>query len=214
MKRRIIEVVMAVGVMAAAAVIEYAVLIVWDARPARAFKNVSRSMEPALLAGDRFTIRTSIATSSLLRGDLVAHDFPADRSTQFVKRLVGLPGDTLAVAHGRLMVNGKLVQEPYAWIEDSTTDPASDDFRWQRRYVVGAAARDTARYVASRDNWGPLAIPPASYFVLGDNRDNSLDSRYVGFVRAEDIVGTVRRVYFSQDSIGHIRWSRFGLQPR
>jgi len=131
-----------------------------------------------------------------------------------VKRIVGLPGDTLAMVNGRLRVNGKTVAEPYAWHEDSTVDPASDEFNWQRAHLVDPAARDSAHYSPSRNTWGPILVPPGMYFVLGDNRDNSLDSRYWGFLPAQDILGEARRVYFSKDSTGHIRWSRLGRRVR
>jgi len=116
--------------------------------------------------------------------------------------------------NGTLHRNGKRVDEPYAWREEPSVDPVTDDFRWQRQYVVGSAARDTTAYVASRNTWGPIAVPPRQYFVLGDNRDNSLDSRYFGWVSSGEIVGTVRRVYFSRDSLGHVRWSRLSARPR
>jgi signal peptidase I len=198
--------------MIAGAVLDYTLFVLWDARPARAFRNVSPSMAPTLLAGDRFTIRVLSAATPVARGDIVAHVYPPDRSEQFVKRVVGLPGDTLAMVHGHLTINGRQIQEPYAWHEDTVDDRVSDDFRWQRPYVVGPAARDTAAYMASRDNWGPLAVPERMYFVLGDNRDNSLDSRYWGFLPAADVLGQARRIYFSQDSAGHLRLSRFGLR--
>jgi signal peptidase I len=214
MSRRIAYGIAALGVMLAAAVLEYALFVGWDARTGQPFKNVSRSMEPALLAGDWVTILPIAVPAGVARGDIVAHAFPPDRSKQFVKRIVGLPGDTLSMAHGILSINGQILREPYASIEDTTSDPVSDDFHWHRAYLVGSAARDTAAYVASRDNWGPIVIPSTMYFVLGDNRDNSLDSRYWGFLPAADIFGKVRRVYFSRDSTGHIRLGRFGRRPR
>jgi signal peptidase I len=214
MRRNLLYGPAALALMLAGAAAEYTLFVVWDARPAEAFKNVSQSMAPTLLAGDRFTIRLAHGTAAITRGEIVAHAYPPDRSEQFVKRVVGVPGDTIAMAHGHLIINGHLLQEPYAWLEDTSSDPAPEDFRWQRPYVVGAAAHDTASYIPSRDNWGPLAIPSRMYFVLGDNRDNSLDSRYWGFLPQEDIVGKVRRIYFSRDSSGRLRLSRFGLRPR
>src|SRR4051794_8775900 len=162
----------------------YVVFLAVDASPAAAFRNVSHSMEPALLVGDYFTIREFAAGQPRLvrRGEIISHRWPPDPSKEFVKRLVGLPGDTLEMRDGHLRVNNRDVAEPYAWYQDSTIDPVTNDFRWQRRYVIGPAAHDTARYVASRNNWGPLVVPSRMYFVLGDNRDNSLDGRYWGFL--------------------------------
>ena len=166
---------------------------------------------------ESFTIRPVAAREllQLAHGSLIMHAYPPDPSKQFVKRIVGLPGDTLAMVHGSLAINGKAVTEAYAWHVDSVADPVFPDFKWQRRYVVGAAAGDTTSYRPSRNNWGPVALPPEQYFVLGDNRDNSLDSRFWGFLTANDIIGQPRRVYFSQDpATGRIRWSRFGHRLR
>jgi signal peptidase I len=212
MSRRFIVGIAVVAALLGAAFLEYTLFMVWDARPAQAFKNVSASMAPALLPGDRFTIRVD-ASHRARRGDIVAHTWPPDPSKTFVKRVVGLPGDTVGMERGHLILNGRLQPEPYAWIEDVATNPISGDFNWQRPYVVGRKHPGT-QYVAARNTWGPLVIPQGMYFVLGDNRDNSLDSRYWGFVPSADIVGTVRRIYFSQDSAGHLRFARFGLLPR
>ena len=199
-----------------AATVGYVLFMSLDGAPVRAFANVSRAMEPALLVGGRFTVHTfrGDPTRQVRRGQIVAHGWPPDPGKEFVKRVVGLPGDTLAMIDGHLRVNGHAVAEPYAWLEDSSADPVTDDFRWQRSYVNGPTRNDTARYMPSRDNWGPIVVPPREYFVLGDNRDNSLDSRYWGFLPADDIIGEVRRVYFSRDSAGRIRLSRFGHRVR
>ena len=195
-------------------VVTYVLFVVADAMPAPgAFRNVSPSMAPTLLVGDRFTIRSIDGASMVAHGQLVAHQFPPDPTKEFVKRVVGVPGDTLAMVRGVLYVNAQRADEPYAWREDTTSDPVVDDFHWQRAYLIGPTARDTAAYAGSRNTWGPISLPPGMFFVLGDNRDNSLDSRYWGFLPAAGIRGLVRRVYFSEDSAGHIRWSRLGRRP-
>jgi signal peptidase I len=176
-------------------------------------KNVSSSMAPAILSGDYITsraLRRAIRVLDLRRGDLIVFAFPPDPSKQFIKRVVGLPGDTLTMTDGKLLVNGGTLREPYAHRDEPTVDPVVDDFDWQRRYLAGKAATDTSKYLASRNNWGPLEVPRGAYFVLGDNRDNSLDSRYFGFVPAAEVQARVRRIYFSRDSTGRIRWSRIG----
>jgi signal peptidase I len=183
----------------------------------RSFRNVSPAMEPALLAGERFTMRniTSRNLSQLEHGSLIAYAYPPDPTKQFVKRIVGMPGDTIGMIHGIVSINGRPLAEPYAWHGDSLADPVWPELGWQRRYVIGALAVDTAHYHPSRDNWGPLALPTGHYFVLGDNRDNSLDSRFSEFLSASDFTGQPRRVYFSQDpTTGRIRWSRFGRRLR
>lgn len=210
MSRRITIGLAAVGATIVVALTCYVLLIVVDGAPGGAFRNVSGAMAPAVLAGDYFTVRAIGPSSSLRRGEVVAHRWPPDRSQRFVKRVVGLPGDTIEMVGGHVRIDGVLLPEPYAWLEDSSASPASDDFRWQRAYLVGPAARDTASYVASRDDWGPLLVPQGSYFVLGDNRDNSLDSRYWGFLPRADVLGEVRRIYLSLDSTRQIRWSRLG----
>lgn len=216
MSHRLTLVIAALGGAFVLAIAGYIIFIAIDAAPGDAFFNPTKAMEPTLLVGDRFTVRNidGARGTAIRRGELVMHAWPVDRSKRFVKRIVGLPDDTLEMVGGRLRVNGKEVPEPYAWHEESTVDPASDEFHWQRAHLAGPAAQDSARYSPSRNNWGPILVPPRMYFVLGDNRDNSLDSRYWGFLPGEDILGEARRVYFSRDSTGHIRWSRFGRRVR
>jgi len=186
-----------------------------DADSGRVFRNVTGAMEPTLMMGDRFTTRSLRGEKGELlpvnRGDLVIHEWPPDPTKLFVKRVVGLPGDTLAMREGVLQLNRRPVREPYAWHDEPAIDPVAEDFRWQRDFLVGPLAADSARHAPSRNNWGPVAVPPGAFFVLGDNRDNSLDSRYWGFLPAENVVGRARRVYFSRDpTMGRIRWERFG----
>jgi signal peptidase I len=179
----------------------------------QSFRNVSEAMAPTLLAGDYFTVRPVSAgeASALRRGALISHRFPADPRKQFVKRIIALPGDTVAMVHRQVRINGVIAPDPYAWYADTTADPVWDDFQWQAQYVTQPAGKSATPYHPSRDNWGPLVVPASEYFVLGDNRDNSLDSRYWSFVSAGDIVGVPRRVYFSRDpKTSRIRWNRIG----
>jgi len=198
--------------VAIAGFVGFVVFLTFDARNTAFARLPSRSMEPALLEGDFITwsrLGADDRASQFRRGEVVVFLGPTDSAQQYMKRVVGLPGDTIAMTNSVVAVNGRVLNEPYAAKTDSI-DPVADEYRWQRAFVVGAAAHDTARYVPSRDNWGPLVVPRDRYFVLGDRRDESLDSRYFGFVPASQILGRVRRVYFSRDSTGAIRWSRIG----
>jgi signal peptidase I len=216
MNRHIALTLAGLGLTLTILIVGYLGFMAADGAPIEAFDNVTHAMDSTLLAGDRFTVHLfrDDANVTIRRGELVAHNWPPDRSKRFVKRVVGLPGDTLAMVGGRLRLNNRLVPEPYAWLEDSTADPIAEEFRWQRAYLVGPSRNDSARYNPSRDNWGPIFVPPGMYFVLGDNRDNSLDSRYWGFLPAQDIFGEVRRIYFSRDAKGGVRWGRLGHRPR
>jgi signal peptidase I len=131
-----------------------------------------------------------------------------------VKRIVGLPGDTLAMRDKVLLINGDPQVEPYARYIDRFTDPSDPRMYWQREHLVG----DSAAQHPSRDRWGPLVVPPGKYFALGDNRDNSEDSRYWGFLEATSIKGRPIFVYYSfaRDPLDpfswltDIRWTRIG----
>ncbi len=200
-----------------------------------AYKIPSGSMEGTLLVGDfllvnklvygaeiPFSGRRLPAVRPPRLGDVLVFEWPVDPSKNFVKRLVGLPGDTLSMHDGTLVRNSVRLAERYAMHTEPNVDPVNDDFRWQRGYVVNtavaAAAPTDAAYRPSRNNWGPLVVPPKHLFVLGDNRDNSLDSRYWGFVPDSLLRGTPLMVYYSftPDSgrpfawLTQVRWSRFG----
>ena len=185
-----------------------------------AFKIPSGSMESTLRSGDfllvnkmlygaevPFTGRHLPRVREPQRGDVVVFRYPGDPSVDYVKRLVGLPGDTLAMRSGRLYVNGEMQREDYAIHIDLEDDPVFADFDWQRDFLVGGA--EAARwYRPSRNNWGPLVVPEGNYFMLGDNRDNSSDSRYWGFVPDSLLRGRPMLVYYSYspDSSGHLPW--------
>lgn len=210
-----------------------------------AYKIPSGSMERTLLVGDFLLVNKLVYGAEVpvarrrlpaLRvpqhGDVIVFQWPEDRSKNFVKRLVGLPGDTLAMRDGVLVVNGRSQRERYVTHSEPGSDPAGEEFRWQRDYLVRSALASDgvarggdgndgaadAGYHPSRNNWGPLIVPAKSFFVLGDNRDNSLDSRYWGFVPDSLLLGRPLLVYYSYapDSahplawLTRIRWARLG----
>lgn len=163
----------------------------------QAFRNPSRSMEPSLLVGDYFYVDKRPSTRrDVRRGDIIAFASVTESGVTIVKRVVGVFGDTLAMRHGMLFRNGARQIEEYIQRIDSASDPADSEMRgWQQAYLVAGIARSA--YRPSRDNWGPLVVPPRSFFVLGDNRDNSYDSRYWGFVPDDAVRGKPLVIYFS-----------------
>jgi len=199
-----------------------------------AFKIPSGSMERTLLIGDfllvnkmaygaeiPFTHKRLPALRGPLRGDVIVFESPEDKTKTYVKRLVGLAGDTLEMKDGILIRNGKRLAEQYVWHVAPEVDPVEERFRWQRDYIVHAA-NATVGYYPSRNNWGPLVVPEKNYFVLGDNRDNSSDSRYWGFVADSLLKGSPFVIYYSYapDSasalawLTRIRWNRLGERVR
>ena len=195
-----------------------------------AFKIPSGSMERTLLIGDfllvnklaygaeiPFTHKRLPALRDPQRGDVIVFESPEDATKTYVKRLVGLQGDTLEMKDGQLIRNGKRLAERYVWHVSPEVDPVEERFRWQRDYIVHAA-NATVGYYPSRNNWGPLVVPEKNYFVLGDNRDNSSDSRYWGFVADSLVKGSPFVIYYSYapDTVDafawltRIRWGRVG----
>jgi signal peptidase I len=188
------------------------------------------SMEQTLLVGDfllvnklaygaevPFTSRRLPALEHPQRRDLILFRAPPDPRVYYIKRVVGIPGDTVGMKDGVLLVDGVQQTEPYVLHVDPSDDPVAIDFRWQRQFLVRSAAAAGSEH-PSRNNWGPLVVPERSYFVLGDNRDNSSDSRYWGFVPAAAIKGRPIFVYYSYapDSASRlpqltkVRWHRIG----
>jgi len=174
----------------------------------RTFTLTSGSMAPTLLPGDYVAI-TMGQPDELDRGDIVLFHWPGDRTIEFVKRVVGLPGDTLEMRERQLLVNGSPLDEPYLQVLGEP-DGSYESMDWQSSYLL--PGRTPEPYAPTRDTWGPILIPEDRYFVLGDNRDESLDSRYLGLVPLTSIMGRPRRLYFSRDEeTGTIRWERIGL---
>jgi len=199
-----------------------------------AFRIPSSSMEHTLLVGDFLFVNKALygAEVPLLhkhlpafrdprRGDIVVFDSRTEVGVKVVKRLMGMPGDTLLMKSAVLWRNGVALREPYIEHVDSledTTDPGMRE--WQVTYLLPSVDHNT--YHPTRDNWGPLVVPPGQYFVMGDNRDNSYDSRYWGFVPRGVIRGRPIFIYYSFDHdswralpfLTAIRWSRIGHRPR
>lgn len=195
-----------------------------------AFKIPSGSMEGTLLIGDFLLVNKLVygaevpftgarlpAVRRPAAGDVIVFQWPQDPTKHFVKRLVGLPGDTVAMRDGALLRNGRALDEPYARHMGEAPGGGDEAFDWQRPHLI-APARAAGAYHPSRHTWGPLVVPPHAYFVLGDNRDNSLDSRYWGFVPDTLVRGRPMFVYYSfvPDSaeplawLTRVRWHRLG----
>jgi signal peptidase I len=201
-----------------------------------AFRIPSGSMENTLLVGDFLFVNKAIygAEVPLLhkrlpavrephRGDILVFDSVEEENLKVVKRLIGIPGDTLAMEHGELFRNGKPVEEPYAIHTDPTKseDPnlRSKMRQWQVKHLVG---RDPATYDPDLQDWGPIVVPADSFFMMGDNRDNSYDGRYWGFLPRLNVRGTPLIVYFSYEAgswrplpfFTAVRWGRFFTHPK
>jgi signal peptidase I len=173
----------------------------------QAFTIPSGSMMDTLLVGDYILVNKFLygpelpltdyrlpALRSPHRGDIIVFKYPQDERRDFIKRIIGTPGDTVLVRGHTVYVNGKPLVEPYTRKLES---PLGD--RGQPTFCGYAYACE------------PTTVPADSYFVMGDNRDNSQDSRYWGFVRREKIKGKAFLIYWSWDSDRHwLRWWRLG----
>lgn len=157
----------------------------------QAFKIPSGSMKPTLLVGDHilvnkliYGLRIPFTDDRVLtfhkpeRGEIIVFKWPRDTSRDFIKRVIGLPGDVVEIRDKEVFVNGGALDEPYVQHVDSEVEPA--------------------RY-GPRDNYGPINVPEGQYFVMGDNRDQSEDSRYWGFVEFKLIKGEAMFIYWSWD---------------
>jgi signal peptidase I len=194
-----------------------------------AFTIPTSSMEGTLLVGDFLFVNKALYGAEIpgttvrlpalrdpTRGDVVVFRPPHDPSRVYVKRVVGIPGDTLEMERKTLIRNGMPQDEAYAVHDDLRGDAIHPNMKWQSEFLT--ASESSNGYLPTRDNWGPLVVPDRSFFVLGDNRDNSEDSRYWGFIEREDITGRPWMVYlsvldpegFSGGWVQRVRWDRVG----
>jgi signal peptidase I len=181
----------------------------------QAFKIPTGSMENNLLIGDHLLVNkfvfapTLTAAEQLLlpidpirRGDIIVFKYPEDPERDFIKRVIGLPGETIELRNKKVHINGKPIDEPYVHylFPPEESGPGAPDF--------------TSFDV--RSSYGPVTVPEGHYFMMGDNRDNSQDSRYWGFMPRSYVKGKALFVYFSLGDapsgigglFGNIRWDR------
>lgn len=189
------------------------------------FVITSSSMEETLLVGD-FLILSKLAYGPEIplthahlpgythpeRGDVVVFRPPHDPDLDVVKRVVGVPGDTLQMRDKALWINGALRSEPYVRHSDTEGDVAHPWMRWQCGESVALSPDISGAYRVpeggtngdecepTRDNWGPLVVPEGHYFMMGDNRDDSVDSRYWGFLEGGRIRGEALLIYYSYNA--------------
>lgn len=165
----------------------------------QAFKIPSESMLQTLRVGDHllaskfaygvkipFTDKYIFEGTDPQRGDIIIFQYPNDPSVDYIKRVIGVPGDVIEMRDKQLYRNGQPVKEDYI----RNTDPDGVE--------------------PLRDNYAPVTVPPGKYFVMGDNRDNSLDSRFWGFVDRKAIRAKAWRIYWSWGGLDDIRWGRIG----
>jgi len=198
-----------------------------------AFRIPSSSMERTLLVGDFLFVNKALygaevplvhtrlpAVREPQRGDVVVFDSKTEPGVKVVKRLIGMPGDTLEMRAGVLFRDGVRQVEPYVVRVDPSSDTSADEMRlWQLSYLVQGVDRES--YRPTRDSWGPVIVPLGQYFVMGDNRDNSYDSRYWGFLDRRVLRGRPLFIYYSYDGgswrvlpfLTAIRWGRIGHRP-
>jgi signal peptidase I len=172
----------------------------------QAFKIPSGSMEPTLLVGDYllvnkfiYGIRIPFTNTELFqfkkprRGDIIVFVFPLDPSKDFIKRVIGTEGEKVQIVQSKIFIDDKVVDDP-----------------WGNFEIIGSA-----EYRQTVENFGPVVVPKDSLFVLGDNRNNSEDSRFWGFLHINAVLGKAFIVYFSWDRnienlLHMVRWSRVG----
>ncbi|PID74936.1 MAG: signal peptidase I [Desulfobacterales bacterium] len=157
----------------------------------QAYKIPSMAMSPTLFIGDHILVDKFVYKGSEpKRGDIIVFPYPGKPSLDFVKRIIGLEGDTIEIKNKQLYINGNKYIEKYITNSDPLILSPED---------------------SPRDNYGPVTIPKGKYFVMGDNRDNSHDSRFWKFVDKSEVKGEVKSIYWSWDSKTHqVRWGRIG----
>jgi signal peptidase I len=177
----------------------------------QAFQIPSESMEDTLLIGDYLLVdKLRYGGGSLgdifmpyrriHRGDIIVFKYPVDPKQHFVKRVIALPGDHLRLQNRKVYVNGNPLNEPYVRYTGRLTEPFRDDFPQLNIPVPGLEGGWWLQMKKLVED-NQLIVPEGAYFVMGDNRDDSLDSRYWGFVPRENVIGRPLLIYWSVRSI-------------
>jgi signal peptidase I len=204
-----------------------------------AYRIPSGSMIPTLLVGDwlfvnklvygphiPFTNKHLPGYRDPMRGDVVVfksppqRDQPWDPNPTLVKRVVGMPGDTIYMRKGVLYVSGTVSKQNFPPVtSDQAYDSMDPLFDWQKPLGLRSSRFGEAPAQPTHDNWGPIVVPPEHYFMMGDSRYNSKDSRYWSFVPRENVRGQPMFVYYAYNAddsdrplpfITDIRWGRLG----
>jgi len=188
----------------------------------QAFKIPTGSMEPNLLIGDHLLVnklvvgpyvrgieRALLPMKEIGRRDVIVFKYPEDPERDFIKRVIGLPGEQVEVRNKRVYVNGRLFDEPYAHHMEEPPPVPKELEPGDRQGMSGDP----------RENYGPVTVPPKHYFVMGDNRDNSQDSRYWGFLPRDYVKGKALVIYWSYEAesgnvVTGTRWGRLLHQVR
>lgn len=157
----------------------------------QAYKIPAGSLKPTILIGDQILARKRFAVKQgIKRGDMIIFPFPKDVSKDYIKRVVAMGGETIEIVNKEVFINGHLLQEPYVIHTDNRIMPKGS---------------------MNRDNFGPVTVPENAFFVLGDNRDQSNDSRFWGFVEKSEVKGKAYTIYWSWDRENFkVRWNRIG----
>jgi len=172
----------------------------------QAFVIPTMSMEGSIEQGDHILVNKMVHADQLKRDDLVTFRYPEDREQTFIKRVIGLPGDHIRLIDKQVIRNGRRLVEPYVSHQTSYVDAYRDNFPAGPPAHVPQSGLDM---LAHNVVGGEIIVPAGALFVLGDNRDISLDSRYWGFVPRADVVGRPLLVYWSYDARhSETRWNR------
>ncbi|MGQ9646956.1 MAG: signal peptidase I [Thermodesulfobacteriota bacterium] len=173
----------------------------------QAFKIPSSSMEPTLQVGDHLLVNKFIYGIKFpfvhtkyfqfkkpQRGDIIVFIYPKDRSKDFIKRVIGTEGEKVEIIQNKIYINNQPIDDPWGHYDERSA---------------------ATRYLHPMERFGPVTVPANSLFVLGDNRDNSQDSRFWGFVNVNEVKGKALIIYFSWDGYAQnllqkVRWARLG----
>jgi signal peptidase I len=180
----------------------------------QAFKIPSQSMEQTLLVGDHLLVNKfifggrgawyerTLPYRPIRRGDIIVFKFPYDEHAHYVKRVIGTPGDHVKLADQQVYVNGRLQPEPFVVHDPGAPyDSFGDNFPPSGRHFLQRSVRaEWAEQILNHVSNGELVVPSNKYFVMGDNRDHSWDSRYWGFVDRDAVMGRPILIYWSVDA--------------